>query len=104
MVRRMNRSGVTEYADVTSRGNDPIEEGITVGSVNIDMVNHPPHYARLDPEPIDVIEAWKLPYHLGNVLKYMARWDAKDGLQDLKKARWYLDRFVEKVETNPDAR
>ncbi len=60
----------------------------------LDMVNHPPHYARLKPEPIDVIEAWRLPYHLGNVVKYIARHDAKGGIEDLAKARWYLDRYI----------
>lgn len=59
-----------------------------------DMMNHPPHYARLKPEPIDVIEAWNLPMHLGNALKYIARWDAKGGIEDLKKCIWYLTRFI----------
>lgn len=60
-----------------------------------DPVHCPEHYARLDPEPITVIEAWRLPYHLGNVLKYLARAGHKgDTLEDLRKARWYLDRYI----------
>lgn len=62
-----------------------------------DIVNHPPHYTFGKFEVIDVIEDWKLPYHLGNVVKYIARAGRKDPgkeLEDLKKARFYLDRFI----------
>jgi hypothetical protein len=54
------------------------------------------HYARLGDavQPLEVIEAWNLPFHLGNVVKYVARWEAKGGLRDLKVARFYLDRFI----------
>lgn len=58
-----------------------------------DPVN-PRHYRDLKPEPIEVIESWGLPFHLGNVLKYLARFRAKDGLQDLKKSLWYLERYI----------
>ena len=58
-----------------------------------DMINRPPHYAGLSIEPIDVIESWDLNYHLGNVIKYISRAGRKgDYLEDLEKARWYLDR------------
>jgi len=59
-----------------------------------DMVNHPPHYKAGDLECIDVIEALRLPYHLGNALKYVWRHDHKGGIEDIKKARWYLDRHI----------
>ena len=36
--------------------------------------------------------------HTGNVIKYICRWKKKNGLEDLKKARWYLDRLIEKIE------
>lgn len=52
------------------------------------------HYERLDPQPITVIERWQLGYHEGNVLKYLARWREKGGLEDLHKALWYLERLV----------
>lgn len=58
-----------------------------------DPVNRPAHYD-LNPQPLDVIEAWGMGYHLGNVLKYIARWDRKGGVEDLRKARSYLDRFI----------
>lgn len=57
----------------------------------------PKHYRDLVPEPIDVIEGWKLGYRLGNVIKYLARADHKGArLKDLMKARWYLDREIAK--------
>lgn len=62
-----------------------------------DAVNHPAHYGgEEDPyEAIKVIEAWKLGFCLGNTVKYISRAGKKDDiLQDLKKARWYLDREI----------
>ena len=59
-----------------------------------DPVNRPSHYARLDPEPIAVIEAWGLGYHEGSVVKYLSRWRHKGGLQDLEKAAWFLARLI----------
>lgn len=61
-----------------------------------DMINHPLHYTFSKYEVIDVIEEWKLDYHLGNVVKYIARSKHKGNeLEDLKKARWYLDRKID---------
>lgn len=60
-----------------------------------DMVNKAPHYTALSPEPIDIIEAWQLSYHEGNALKYLARWKRKNGIEDLRKCRWYIDRLIE---------
>jgi hypothetical protein len=60
-----------------------------------DMVNKPPHYTDGGMEVIDFIEAKRLDYHLGNVVKYITRAGKKDDeLQDLQKARWYLDRAI----------
>lgn len=47
-------------------------------------------------EPIDLIQFTEtLPFCEGNVVKYVTRWRQKDGLQDLLKARWYLQRLIE---------
>ena len=63
-----------------------------------DIINHPSHYTRGKIEVIDFIEDQQLPYHLGNVIKYIARAGYKgDKLEDLKKARWYLDRYIKGV-------
>jgi len=60
-----------------------------------DSVNHPPHYKVGGIETIDFIEAKGLDYNLGNVVKYVTRADHKGNkLQDLEKARWYLDRAI----------
>jgi hypothetical protein len=72
-----------------------------------DMINKPPHYTSAAIEVIDIIEAFKLNFHLGNVVKYVLREGKKgDPLEDLKKARWYLDREITRREhaasTNKD--
>lgn len=60
-------------------------------------VDHPKHYNVGDIEVIDAIEAWKLGFNLGNVVKYVARADYKSKpLEDLKKAKWYLEREIER--------
>lgn len=65
-----------------------------------DVVNKPKHY-NVGIEPIEAIESWKLGYNLGNVVKYIARADHKGKrLEDLKKARWYLDREIKNNESN----
>lgn len=62
-----------------------------------DAVNHPKHYT-FAVEVIDAIEAWRLGFHLGNAVKYIARAEHKGSrLEDLKKARWYLDREIERA-------
>jgi hypothetical protein len=62
-----------------------------------DSVNHPKHYTSGKIEVIDAIEDWKLGFHLGNSVKYIARAGKKDQsrtVEDLEKARWYLDREI----------
>ena len=63
-----------------------------------DVVNHPPHYKVGGIETIDFIESKNLDYHLGNVVKYVARAGHKDNKkQDLEKAKWYLERALSKL-------
>lgn len=68
------------------------------------MVDHPPHYtADRHHEPIDVIEDWRLGFRLGCVLKYVSRAGRKGPpLEDLRKARWYLDREIAALERGED--
>lgn len=54
-----------------------------------DAVN-PSHYVDHKTTPIDLIEAYDLPFSEGNVIKYVARANEKNGREDLKKALWYL--------------
>jgi hypothetical protein len=74
----------------------PLPPAFTVPSfLRADVVNHPPHYKIGGIETIDFIEAKGLDYNLGNVVKYVTRADHKGNkLQDLEKARWYLDRAI----------
>jgi len=63
-----------------------------------ESINHPAHYTVGAIEVIDAIEAWHLGFHAGNVVKYVARADHKGArLEDLKKARWYLDRLIARI-------
>lgn len=81
-----------EFAEIPPRGDHWQPEPT-------DIINHPPHYTATAIEPIDVIEAWNLGFCLGNAVKYIARHEHKGStLADLKKARWYLDRHIAKLE------
>lgn len=69
--------------------------------MNNDAVNHPSHYTDGGIETIDFIEAKKLPYHLGNAVKYISRAGKKDQnktIEDLKKAVWYIERYIKVLE------
>lgn len=66
-----------------------------------DNVNHPAHYTDGKIEVIDFIEDKQLGYHLGNAVKYISRAGKKDPektAEDLRKAVWYLNRYIEKLE------
>lgn len=73
------------------------------GNLKPEMVDHPKHYGgENDPyEHIKVANAWGLNYELGNATKYICRAGRKPGtstLEDLKKARFYLDYEIQKLE------
>ena len=71
-----------------------------------DLVNHPNHYNTRSMEAIDIIETCiedqknpVLAYLMSNTVKYLLRYEHKGTpIQDLKKARWYLDRMIHKLE------
>lgn len=64
-----------------------------------DNIN-PSHYKQGNIEVIDFILDQKFNYLEGNVIKYISRYKYKNGLEDLNKARWYLDLLTEGVATN----
>lgn len=81
----------------------PILYGIK--NPEIDMVNHPNHYkSESGLEVIDVIKAFTSDLtgyqavDTGNIIRYICRWNKKNGLEDLKKARWYLDDLIKEIE------
>ena len=68
-----------------------------------EKINHPEYYGGKGNayEAINVIEAWRLTFCLGNVVKYISRAGKKDDIiQDLKKAQWYLEREIQNLEKN----
>lgn len=100
----------TEFA-MSDLGRDALQEhhdetGHTVFPVAVeaveshDPVNSPSHYTSGKIEVIDFIEDQGLGFHEGNVVKYVARAGKKDPdkhIQDLEKARWYLDRRIKNL-------
>ena len=69
-----------------------------------DMVNHPPHYNKYGVECIDALRAATgegFEYYLqGNVMKYLWRYRYKNGIEDLKKANWYLELLIAEKQDN----
>lgn len=66
----------------------------------VDMVNQPPHYTAGDVECIDAIESAVInltgeeAFCTGTAIKYLWRWKQKNGVEDLKKAQWYINRML----------
>ncbi|HRH59171.1 MAG TPA: DUF3310 domain-containing protein [Chitinophagaceae bacterium] len=74
-----------------------------------EQVNHPAHYGGADNpyEAIKVIEAWKLDFCLGNTVKYISRAGKKETdktVQDLEKAKWYLERKILQMKDGNNSR
>lgn len=65
-----------------------------------ETIDHPAHYGGdTIYEAIKVIEAWQLGFNTGNAVKYIARHQHKgDPISDLKKAKWYIDREIQRLE------
>lgn len=68
------------------------------------MVHHPSHYqSETGLEVIDVLEAFTIDltgieaFDTGNIIKYVCRWKKKNGVQDLEKAKWYLDHLIDHI-------
>ncbi len=69
-----------------------------------DMVNHPPHYNQYGVECIEALRSAcgeGFEYYLqGNIMKYVWRYRYKNGIEDLKKANWYLELLMETIDGN----
>lgn len=69
--------------------------------VESDKVNHPSHYNQNGMEVWDVIKAFTSnlsgaeAFYAGNAIKYILRWDKKNGIEDLEKAKVYIDKIIE---------
>lgn len=71
---------------------------------NVDMVNHPSHYTQGGIECIDALKAATVSKNgieavcTANAIKYLWRYEEKNGIEDVKKARWYIDRLIKELE------
>lgn len=71
---------------------------------NVDMVNHPSHYTQGGIECIDALKAATVSKTgieavcTANAIKYLWRYEEKNGIEDVKKARWYIDRLIKEIE------
>lgn len=76
--------------------------GAVIAPKKDDEINHPAHYTAGSIEVIDFLEAgWNFPFHLANAIKYICRAGRKDKNQtstDLKKAIWYIERYITYLE------
>ena len=110
LVTNVPYSNIKSFEDVTLMPSLQVLKRISE-ALNIDykelnveedrkeMIDHPKHYKMVKYEAIDVIEDWGLGFNLGNTVKYISRAGHKDNiLQDLKKALWYLDREIKRLE------
>ena len=71
---------------------------------NADMVNHPSHYTQGGIECIDALKAATVSKTgieavcTANAIKYLWRYEEKNGIEDVKKARWYINRLIKELE------
>ena len=65
----------------------------------IEKVDHLEHYNQ-GIEAIEYINSWNMGFNEGNIVKYITRYQFKEGLEDLKKAQWYLDNLISQIETS----
>jgi len=75
---------------------------VETNEIKKDNVNHPDHYQQSGIETIDYIESLGKEvgegFCIGNVIKYVSRYKKKNGIEDLKKAKWYLERAISVME------
>ena len=82
--------------EIANGHNDMSEEDLK----SLERVNHPKHYTNGDIEPIDYINGNKMDYLEGNIIKYISRYKYKNGIEDLEKARFYLNMLIERESVN----
>ena len=74
--------------------------------MDVDVVNHPSHYTKGSIECIDAIDSATTcksgieAVCVANVIKYLWRYEEKNGLEDVKKAQWYLNKLISELESN----
>jgi len=86
-----------EHGDIVARTTNKSSSRPTFESRKLDA-----HYAELKIQPIEIIEADELSYHEACIVKYILRWREKNGLDDLLKVKWYVERIIERVNNGED--
>ena len=99
--KAMQRHGYVQERDRKKR----YWEGVScIYKPTVDVVNSPPHYNQYSIECIDAIQAATTDgfefYLQGNILKYLWRYKYKNGIEDLNKAQWYLNKLIETTNGN----
>ncbi|MBI5449356.1 DUF3310 domain-containing protein [Candidatus Gottesmanbacteria bacterium] len=92
-IRRAIRALADNVTDQTANQSEIAKEIVA------DLINHPPHYTKGKIEVIDFIADQQMGYLDGNIIKYVARYRHKgSAVDDLKKAKWYLEKLIEQAE------
>jgi hypothetical protein len=90
------------WANSTPNQEDENEQAGKMAYGGVDIVNNPPHYNQAGIECVDAIAAATddgFEYYLqGNIIKYLWRYRYKNGIEDLEKAQWYLNKLIETLE------
>ena len=91
--------------DINSRASDDRLEQDLNECIGQDVVNHPSHYTKGNIECIDAIDSATTGKSgieavcVANVIKYLWRYEEKNGLEDVKKAQWYLNKLISELES-----
>ena len=92
------------YKELDQASCENAEDSCCNKEQNVDMVNHPSHYTQGGIECIDCIKSATVgkvgieAFCVGNAIKYLFRYEEKNGIEDVKKARWYIDRLIRELE------
>lgn len=92
------------YKEIDQASCENAEDNCCDKEPDVDMVNHPAHYTQGGIECIDCIKSATVgkvgieAFCVGNAIKYLFRYEEKNGIEDVKKARWYIDRLIKELE------
>ena len=92
------------YKELDQASCENAEDSCCGKESNVDMVNHPSHYTQGGIECIDALKAATVSKTgieavcTANAIKYLWRYEEKNGIEDVKKARWYIDRLIRELE------
>lgn len=102
---RKEKNGKTETKSTEIKKVEKLNGQVEPQEKKVDMVNHPPHYKQGKFETIDVIMdvtqhlGGREGYLVGNIIKYLSRYYFKNGVEDVEKAQWYLNKLHEVVKS-----